>query len=86
MIHQEAAELTVRVAVSGEPEAEWTDPSGQIWTSSEILSQWSQERLEERAGWGEGALGMPSVTVNGHTILTMLPPGGESIPDEIVPS
>jgi hypothetical protein len=81
MINQETGGLTVRTAVSGEPEAQWTDASGQLWTTDEILSQWSQDQLNAPAGWAEGAMGMPAVTSQGKTVLTMLPPTGQDIPD-----
>lgn len=81
MIHQQAEGLTVRTAVGGEPEAQWTDPEGQLWTSDEVLSQWPEDRLNAPAGWAEGALGMPAVTSQGHTVLTMLPPDGSDLSD-----
>lgn len=81
MINQETHGLTVRGAVGGEPEAQWSDSGGQLWTSKDILSQWSQDQLNAPAGWAEGAMGMPAVTSGGQTILTMVPPTGEDIPD-----
>jgi hypothetical protein len=33
MINQTTEGLTVRTAVSGEPEAQWTDSAGQVWTT-----------------------------------------------------
>jgi hypothetical protein len=45
------------------------------------LSQWSQDQLNAPAGWAEGAMGMPAVTSQGKTVLTMLPPTGQDIPD-----
>jgi hypothetical protein len=81
MINQTTEGLTVRTAVSGEPEAQWTDSAGQVWTTDEVLSQWPQDQLDAKAGWAEGALGMPAITSGGKTLLTMLPPTGMSIPD-----
>lgn len=81
MINQQTEGLTVRTAVGGEPEATWTDASGQLWKTNEILSQWSQDQLNARAGWAEGAMGMPAVTSEGKTVLTMLPPTGQDIPN-----
>jgi hypothetical protein len=81
MINQQTEGLTVRTAVAGEPEATWSDADGQIWETNEILSQWPQERLNAPAGWAEGAMGMPAVTSEGKTVLTMVPPTGEEIPD-----
>jgi hypothetical protein len=84
MIHQTTEGLTVRTAVGGEPEAQWADPAGQLWSTDEVLGQWPQDQLNAPAGWAEGALGMPAVTSGGKTILTMVPPTGLDIPDEPV--
>lgn len=84
MINQKTEGLTVRTAVGGEPEAQWADADGQVWTTGEVLSQWSQDQLNAPAGWAEGALGMPAVTSGGKTLLTMLPPTGMDLPDQPV--
>lgn len=81
MINQESQGLTIRTAVAGEPTAQWTDSSGQLWTTNEVLSQWPPEQLDAPAGWAEGAMGMPAVTSEGKTVLTMVPPTGLDIPD-----
>lgn len=73
---------TLRQAVGGEPTASWTDGQGTLWTSGQILDQWSEEQLNQPVAWGEGQMGMPTIRHGSDVLLTMEPPTGLGIPSE----
>lgn len=78
---------TLKSAVEGIPEASWTGSDGTAWSSKEILSQWSQEQLQQPVEMGEDQRGMTTVRAagSGETLLTMEEPSGPDIPAPPLP-
>ena len=82
---------TLRQAVGGIPNASWVDSSGQLWTEQEIMSQWSDQQLDQPVIVDEDVNGNPVIRAreaNGHpgqVLLSMSEnEAGSEIPDEPV--
>lgn len=74
---------TLKRAVAGEPTASWTDNTGQLWTTDEVLRGWPSNKLDAPVTWSEGRMSMPEIRAqDGSFTLTMLPPTGLGVSSE----